>query len=473
MDQKKSRRFGKSKKSKEHAEDVEPVESPAASPESSKLHGSDTPHEVSPRSKKSKSSKRPSESGTGVESSPSSGKHRHHELTHQEEHETESASPQGISPTSSDLHLSTQAAGKLRKFFGEDDVLEDGSKSIFAPQPRHVNEFKLRRKFGDAVPVTTVNSASPAETASPSPEELRLKRAAHSHVKVSRFFGAGTSSVAELTQQDTAQTAPASQPSNVDVKKLIKFFGALVDVTKSGFGSSKSHAKLARDDSALTTSMEKMRESPVRQRRGMSDPTDSEGSNGSLKLSSEMRDQGATSDAPGSEKKSVNRNRGVSKSSVDSETVSTAPGSSDRQELTSSSPMTKETPPSSVTLDENSTPEPNREEQLRREQIRIAQSEKKLRQVLGENLTEEDAIGCQIAPQPESVNWIKLHKHLGVGEVDSTAILTDKKGRRLSQAGSPTSPSLRHWTDYGPALEDVEETALEQSASEVSDASSG
>jgi hypothetical protein len=89
-------------------------------------------------------------------------------------------------------------------------------------------------------------------------------------------------------------------------------------------------------------------------------------------------------------------------------------------------------------------------EEERREKIREVQQAKKLRRMLGENVSvgEHNNAGLQIAPQVGTVNWKKLNRHFGVGVVESSS--TPSSGSAIS-----IQPSSRF--SLVPMMDDIPE----------------
>ena len=192
-------------------------------------------------------------------------------------------------PERSGTFESPNSIGKLIQFFGENNVVTDANRIGWAPQPAHVNALKLRKRFGECVPLDALpaydtsdsnaqsklggsghhgsRSSSSAgadeffEDDEDSDDQARKKSAKQqkSALKIGRFFGdrsansggsqkisrksksrflANSGSKERLTKpsNDTPAKAPAgpsTQPPNVDPLKLNRFFGERVDIVKS------------------------------------------------------------------------------------------------------------------------------------------------------------------------------------------------------------------------------------------------
>lgn len=184
---------------------------------------------------------------------------------------------------------SPNSIGKLIQFFGENNVAIDANRIGWAPQPAHVNALKLRKRFGECVPLDALpaydtsdaqvqsklgasghhgsRSSSSAgadeflEDEEDSDDEARKKNAKQqkSALKIGRFFGdrtassgssqkisrksksrflANSGSKERLTKPENDDSAkpsagPSAQPPNVDPLKLNRFFGERVDIVKS------------------------------------------------------------------------------------------------------------------------------------------------------------------------------------------------------------------------------------------------
>lgn len=183
---------------------------------------------------------------------------------------------------------SYHSRGKLIQFFGESNVLLDANRIGWAPQPAHVNPHKLRKRFGESVPLDALSTQDtsdanvqsslgsgqhgsrssssaggdePLEIEVDSDEEARKKEAKQqkSALKIGRFFGDrsakrgdspkvskksksrfanGSGSKERITREENEILAkppasPSTQPANVDPLKLNRFFGERVDIVKS------------------------------------------------------------------------------------------------------------------------------------------------------------------------------------------------------------------------------------------------
>lgn len=192
-------------------------------------------------------------------------------------------------PESTGTMESENSRGKLIQFFGESSVLFDANRIGWALQPAHVNALKLRKRFGESVPLDALSAYdtsdanvqsvlgshgySGSQSSSPTggdeimdldedfEGQARKKEAKQqkSALKIGRFFGdrsATASSSQKISRKSKSRflsksgskdrihkselelvtkphVSPSTQPPNVDPLKLNRFFGERVDIVKS------------------------------------------------------------------------------------------------------------------------------------------------------------------------------------------------------------------------------------------------